>query len=640
LGKISLYNRRVDIQLQVAEKQLTFRIVVISIILTIILATANAFLALKLGMLTSASIPAAILAMGILRFFKNSSIHENNLIQTAASAGEAVAGGIVYTIPALVVIGFWQQFSYWENFFLALISGLLGVIFSIPLRRKLVHHPSFSFPEGRAIANLLKNQTQQQYFRILLWGLVVGASLDGLQNGFKVLAESWLIWLRMGHSMVLFCCGFSIAMLGAGFLVGRRMALSILIGVMLAWYFVLPYLSFNLSGPVNSIGPMLVHQKLRFVGIGALMLAGILSLLSLLRPLLHKMFLTPTHHQEQDESVEQDIPRKYLLCLLGALILGILLFFQHYLPWSLLPMTPQHFFSFLSIVTLFIVLVGALMAVVSAYFSAMVGVSASPGSSVVISAVLLAAFVVLVFCQHHAFALSGQSLLATQAVVIILTAMVTGIAAIANDNMQDLKVGQLIGTSPWQQQLMLILGVLISSLVIPAVMQILNQVYGIAGVDGLPAPTAVLLATMTQGFFQGSLPWNLIGMGGALMGLCYLILLFRPWGLSIFGIAIGIYLPLETSTPLMIGGAIAAMIEHQEQKGHFQVGAFQSAVCFACGLVAGAAVMDVFVAFILAFAPHAAGFRPHSVYTPLWTLGVLLMLLLLGLKKLPSKPSA
>lgn len=639
MGKISLYHRRVDKQLQLAEKQLTFRIVVISIILTIILATANAFLALKLGMLTSASIPAAILAMGILRFFKNSSIHENNLIQTAASAGEAVAGGIVYTIPALVVIGFWQQFSYWENFFLALISGLLGVIFSIPLRRKLVHHPSFSFPEGRAIANLLKNQTQHQYFRILLWGLVVGASLDGLQNGFQVLAESWLLWLRIGHSMVLFSCGFSIAMLGAGFLVGRRMALSILIGVMLAWYLVLPYLSLNLPGLVTSVGPMLVHQKLRFVGIGALMLAGILSLLSLLRPLLHKMFLTPAHHQEQNLRVE-DIPRKYLLCLLGALILGVLIFFQHYLPWTLLPMTEHHFFSFLSILTMFIVLVGALMAVVSAYFSAMVGVSASPGSSVVISALLLAAFVVMVFCQHHGFDLSGQSLLATQAVVIVLTAMVTGIAAIANDNMQDLKVGQLIGTSPWQQQLMLILGVLISSLVIPAVMQILNQVYGIAGVDGLPAPTAVLLATMTQGFFQGSLPWNLIAMGGALMGLCYLVLLFRPWGLSIFGIAIGIYLPLETSTPLMIGGAIAAMIEHQEQKGNFQVGAFQSAVCFACGLVAGAAVMDVFVAFILAFAPHAAGVHSHSAYTPLWTVGILLTLLFFGLKKLPSKPSA
>jgi len=207
--------------------ELTLRSVLLAIFLTLILAMSNAFLALKLGILTSASIPAAILSMGILRFFKNPSILENNAVQTAASAGEAVAGGIVYTIPALIIIEYWHQFDYWTNFFIALIGGILGVLFSIPLRRVLVHDTSLKFPEGRAIAEVLKSSNEKTGLLPIVYGGLAGAVIELAQAGFKLLASSWSHWIIVKKTLIGFGVGFSATMIGAGFLVGRDMAISI-----------------------------------------------------------------------------------------------------------------------------------------------------------------------------------------------------------------------------------------------------------------------------------------------------------------------------------------------------------------------------------------------------------------------------
>ncbi len=269
-------------------------------------------------------------------------------------------------------------------------------------------------------------------------------------------------------------------------------------------------------------------------------------------------------------------------------------------------------YQMLFLAVAFILLIGFVMATISAYFSAMVGVSASPGSSVVIASLMLAAWLILSLIKHSG--LHDEALLAAEAIVIILSSMVTGIAAISNDNIQDLKVGQLIGATPWKQQLMLMLGVVIASLVIPAVMQILFKVYGIAGhslqgdadpASTLPAPTAALLATLTDGFFQHALPWPVIFTGSMVMLVVMLMMFFIPmvraWGLSFFGIAIGMYLPMETSTPLILGGFLSWLLHYKEHRGFIRAGSVDQLICLACGLVAGSAVMDVILAFFFAW---------------------------------------
>ena len=223
--------------------ELTLRSIILAVFLTVLLALSNAYLALKLGILTSASIPAAIISMGILRFFKGATILENNAVQTAASAGEAVAGGIVYTIPALIIIQYWHHFDYWTNFLIAVSGGVLGVLFSIPLRRILVNEPALRFPEGRAIAEVLKSSALGFGVSDIFLGGAVGASLELLQQGFKLIASTVSMWFVVGKTLFGFGAGFSATMIGAGYLVGFEMACSIFLGALISWLIAIPIVS-------------------------------------------------------------------------------------------------------------------------------------------------------------------------------------------------------------------------------------------------------------------------------------------------------------------------------------------------------------------------------------------------------------
>ncbi|MDX2347213.1 MAG: oligopeptide transporter, OPT family, partial [Legionella sp.] len=477
--------------------ELTVRSVLLGIVLTLVLAMSNAYLALKLGLLTSASIPAAILSMGILRFFKNPSILENNAVQTAASAGEAIAGGIVYTIPALIIIGYWHHFDYWTNFFIAASSGVLGVLFSIPLRRMLVHDENLRFPEGRAIAEVLKSSYEKASIRPIVYGGLFGAGIELAQLGFKLLATSWSHWIIVKKTLIGFGVGFSATMIGAGFLIGRDMAISIILGAVLAWALILPGVS--LLHPeiithhnANDALTFLWESQMRYLGIGGMLFAGIWTFTKLFKPLL-KSILTSLKHFIKEHQVEeiirteQDIPMPYLI--MGTLLIAasLFLFFQIMFPLNMIGLNGTYAPTLIFIAVLYVLIIGFLFSVITAYFSGMVGVTASPGSSVVIAGILFAAWLLLLAIQFFSSApLHGNQLTAAEAITIIIGALVTGIAAISHDNIQDLKVGQLVGATPWKQQLMLLLGVIVSALIIPPVMQLLFYVYGISGV--IPRP--------------------------------------------------------------------------------------------------------------------------------------------------------
>lgn len=616
--------------------ELSVRVMVLAIILTILLATANAYLALKLGILTSASIPAAIISMGILRFFKNSTVLENNAVQTAASAGEAVAGGIVYTIPALIIIGYWNHFDYFTNFFIAVCGGILGVLFSIPLRRILVNEQALKFPEGRAIAEVLKSSAEKAGIKDIFIGGAIGALMELLQVGFKLIANSWNYWFVIKRSLFGIGAGFSATMIGAGYLVGHDMAFSIFIGAAISWLIALPIVSqffptFIDQYSAEQAANFLWNSQMRYLGIGAMLFAGVWTFLKLIKPLSKSIrislqaFVKKRNHDLLIPRTDKDIPLPYILMGVGIIAAIMFLFFQLHLPLGQVGLDHDYGPTLIFFAVLYVLFIGFIFSVITAYFSGMVGVTASPGSSVVIAGMLFAAWLLLTAINHLLpLPLTTPQIQAAEAITIVIGSVVTGIAAIANDNTQDLKVGQLVGATPWKQQVMLLLGVVISSLVIPPVMQLLFDVYGIAGVmphegmdvtQSLPAPTAALMAAITEAVFRNSLPWAMMLIGAAiilsLIVLNRLLNIKRFFNLSILGVAIGMYLPLSSSFPLFLGGMIALFVQMRMRRLYADTEESklrqQKGTLIACGLVAGSAIMDVVLAipFSIMHSPDA-----------------------------------
>jgi putative OPT family oligopeptide transporter len=633
--------------------ELTFRAVILAVILTVLLAMSNAYLALKLGILTSASIPAAIISMGILRFFKTSTILENNAVQTAASAGEAVAGGIVYTIPALIIIGYWNHFDYLTNFFIAVCGGVLGVLFSIPLRRILVNDRNLKFPEGRAIAEVLKSSVERTGIIDIVLGGLLGALIELLQTGFKLVANSWAYWFVVKRSLFGLGAGFSATMIGAGYLVGYDMAMSIFLGALISWLVAMPIVSNFYPEllnhyPAEQAASFLWNSEMRYLGIGAMLFAGIWTFLRLVKPLTRSIQISLRASISKKTNTDlmrtdRDIPFPYILMGIGGMAASLFLFFQLILPLEQVGLYNGYSPTLVFLAVLYVLFIGFIFSVITAYFSGMVGVTASPGSSVVISGMLFAAWLLLVAINHLLpLPLSPKQIQAAEAITIMIGSVVTGIAAIANDNTQDLKVGQLVGATPWKQQLMLLLGVIISSLVIPPVMQLLFNVYGIAGVmphpgmdmsQSLPAPTAALMAAITEAVFRNSLPWGMMLIGSCIIlmviFLNYFFRIKRYLHVSILGVAIGMYLPISSSFPLFVGGMIALFVQKRLNKIRInreeQETRKQKGTLIACGLVAGSAIMDVLLAipFSLAQSPNVLRLVDNTWETNSVYLGVL-----------------
>lgn len=611
--------------------EITLKGIVLAIILSLILAVSNAYLALKIGILLSASIPAAVISMGVLRLFNQSNVLENNLVQTAASAGEAVAGGIVYTIPALVIIHYWTGFDYWHNFLIALIGGVLGIMFSIPLRRVLMTDPKLTFPEGKAIAGVLQaTQYQQVGIKDVVLGAVVSAILAFLQSGVKLFAVIGDAWFKVGQTVFGFGVAFSPAMIGAGYLIGIRLATSIFIGAILSWLISIPILSHvypevaNQTIGADKIADMLWGNNTRYIGIGAMLAAGLVTLATLLKPMIVGMAfsfkaLFKKKYKHTIERTEADMPMHYVLMISIVCIIALYFLYQNLFPVQQLGLPTQAAAnSVIYGVLFYTVVMGFIFCVITAYFSGLVGVSASPGSAIIIAGLLIVALLIFAFLrQAGLIPLSLEQIKASEAITIICTAVITGMAAISNDNMQDLKVGHILGATPWKQQAMLLLGVVMASLIIAPVMQLLYNVYGIAGVMpragmdpslSLPAPPAAVMATLSNAVFQQNIPWNMLLLGVVIVAVISMFNFYlRKMGkeLSILGVAIGIYIPLASSTPLFLGGVMAWVAAKKKTDSHRDT-------MFACGLIAGAALLDVTLAipFSLLKDPNALSLAP------------------------------
>lgn len=634
----------------------TLKAIILGIILAIVLAGSNAYLGLKMGQTISASIPAAVISMAVLRLFKNSTILENNIVQTIASAGEVIAASTIFTIPALLVLQYWQTLDYWQITMVAVIGGILGVLFSVPLRRALIVEGGLTFPEGVATAEVLKagaskNENEAGGGAGLLLGGAIGASImKFLQSGFQLMSESISGWFKIGGSVFGFSNGLSLAMVGAGYIVGLKVAINLLIGALIAWGVIVPLYAyfggpeaFGLDASVSAqdFAMAIKGTKIRYIGVGTMVFGGIYAIFNLVKPIkaavlssFAAMKLARQGLAEKPIRTEYDIPMTWVIG--GTLLLSvpIMLLFNHVMGAANLPLSTLTYGLTLVFLTVAALVIGFICASIGGYMAGIVGSSANPLSGITIGAILLVSFLLLTFLGHEiTFGVASKEVLSLAAVVIFIGGVVAAAASLSCDNLQDLKSGQLVGATPWKQQLTLIVGVVAGAAVVAPILQLLFDAYGIGGVfpregmdttKSLAAPQATLMASVAQGIFENKLDWELVLMGAGIGLIMVLIdrLILAPraseYRLSALAIALGIYLPMDVTLPIIIGGVISYFArrsltrkvasESSESRDRAFNASERKSLLFSAGMIAGDAMIGIFLAI-----PFAA-YQSTSVF--------------------------
>ncbi len=591
--------------------QLTLRAVGLAIVLAMILAAANTYLGLFAGMTIASAIPAAVVSMAVLRLLGGGGILENNIVQTGASAGSSIASGVIFTIPALVILGFWQDFRYSWVLAIAGLGGLLGVLFSVPLRRALIVDQKLAFPEGQAAAEVLKaGENPSQGIRILGVGALGGAFAKlAAGSGLRLIPDTAASAGFAGKYLAFFGTNLSPALLSVGYIVGLNVGIVVLAGAMLSWNIAIPYYVANvlphqaeLAQAAAGLDPedlagFIWSKQIRYLGVGAMLVGGIWALVSLRHSLLSgvRSGLAAARASAAGQTIahtEQDLPMK-------SVLLGILLFT---LPlWALY----QAIVGSLAVslpMTIIMIITGFLFCSVSAYMAGLVGSSNNPVSGITIATILFSAVVLLV--------LMGKDSEAGPVAAIMIGAVVCCAACIAGDNLQDLKCGYIVGATPWRQQVMLGIGAASSALVMAPVLNLLAQAYGIgvpseAHPNPLLAPQATLMASVSKGLFGGQLPWDMIAVGAVIgVGIIVLDEVLKARGSSfrtpVLAVAVGIYLPLELMTPIFLGGLLAWVAERHLRRQGLEAAEIErrhrKGLLFAAGMITGEALMGIAIA--------------------------------------------
>lgn len=593
---------------------MTVRALVLGALLAAVLAGSNAYLGLKVGMTVSASIPAAVLSMAVLRLARRSGILENNLVQTAASAGESLAAGVIFTLPALILLDHWDGFPFLPVAGIALLGGLIGVGFSIPLRRVLLADRSLRFPEGVATAEVLKaGHGATGGMRNLVVGGLVGAGVKLGQGGLKVVAGSHGAGGTIGRGVFGLGIDFSPALLAVGYIVGLPVACLMAGGGLIAWCVAIPLETWFNGAPTDVVGYDAALQvwstRVRYLGVGAMVVGGAWSLLSmggaLTRGLAASLSSRSSGADEHVPMDDRDTPGRVLGIGLALVVVPLLLLYRHIIPPETLSLPVVRYATMLALVVLLAMVGGFLFSAVAGYMAGLVGSSHNPVSGVTIATILATSLLLL--------ALIGDGQPATAAAAAILVgAVVCCAAAISGDNLQDLKAGQLVGATPWRQQLMQVVGVVAGALAIGPILNLLYQAYGIGGrlprpdmdpAAALSAPQATLMQSVTLGVFQRELPWDMILIGGALAVAIIVAdqVLARSkftWRMPVLAVAIGLYLPVELTMPILLGG-IAAQIGANRKT---PAGGAPGGLLLASGLIAGEALAGIALAIPFAAA--------------------------------------
>tara|TARA_R110000868_G_C10961518_1_gene768570 strand:- start:3860 stop:5887 length:2028 start_codon:yes stop_codon:yes gene_type:complete len=642
---------------EVKIPEITIKAVLIAIVLTVLLAASNSYLGLKVGMTISTSIPAAVISMGILRMFTNHTVLENTMVQTAASCGQSAVSGIIFTVPALVLIHFWAHFNYLYTTLIAIIGGTLGILFSVPLRRVLLSDKALTFPEGVAIGNVLKVSAKGSGFglKFLIQGGLVGALVAFCQNGLHVASEGFGLWF--GKSKVLFGLGlgFTPALIAAGYIVGITAGISILFGIVVAWVIGMPILTAYFAHPAALHGSDLASwmwlHYIRYIGVGTLLVGGLWTIGSLFKPLVKgiKASYQAVHLHREGSIIrtEKDLPVNIIFWILVAMVVPLIFMLGHTVHSSTISFGTTSSIVLVSTLTVLILVLGFALAALCGYFSGLIGASSNPLSAMAVAAMLFICIAIYLVLPGDISVLhSPGAFKAIAAIAIVAVAIAASSGSISTDTSQDFKAGKMVGATPWKQQVMLIVGLVAGALVVAPILDLLFNAYGIGGVfpragmdphQMLTAPQASLMVAITQGVFGGKLPWGMLITGMVIAAVTIAIdeLIAKPRGKRMLTLAVGtgIYLPMTTSTCLVIGAFVSYAVELRHKKWKAKLGktadvqvhnSYQRGVLLASGIVAGATLMGVALAipFVIYKSSDALSIMPSSLTNVADVLGV------------------
>ena len=609
--------------------ELTLRGIIIGGLITLIFTAANVYLGLKVGLTFATSIPAAVISMAVLRRFKGHNIKENNIVQTIASAAGTLSA-IIFVLPGLVMVGYWQGFGFLQTAGVCIIGGVLGVMYSIPLRRALVTSSDLPYPEGVAAAEVLKvgdenasgtsHEENAKGLRVIVAGGITSAVM-ALLAAMKAAASEVTAYFKLGAGATTLGTSLSTALIGVGHLVGLPVGIAMLVGVVISYFILLPiFTTGDITGAtaLADVVDTTFSDDIRFIGVGTMAIAAIWTLLKIAAPIAVgiRQSLASSRARKSGSVVdvtERDIPFPYVATTIVAFMVPIAL-----LLWDFVRGTDihDHMAVLITVSVLFTLLVGLIIASVCGYMAGLIGASNSPISSIGIIAVLAASLLIAAVTRG-----TTADPLSLVAYTLFTAAIVFGIATISNDNLQDLKTGQLVGATPWKQQVALIIGVVFGSLVIPPILQVMLNGFGFQGMEGagedaLAAPQAALMSSVASGIFDSSLNWNLIFIGMAIGAVLIIIdeLLRKftdKYSLSPLAAGMGMYLPAALTIVIPIGAILGTFYDKWAAKQSHPEFAKRMGTLLATGLIVGESLFGVINAGIIA---AAGGESPLEIF--------------------------
>lgn len=614
-------------------KELTVRGIILGALITVIFTASNVYLGLKVGVTFASSIPAAVISMAVLKFFKDSSILENNMVQTQASSAGTLSS-VIFVLPGLLMMGYWQDFPFWQTMLICAAGGTLGVLFTIPLRRAMVVNSNLPYPEGVAAAEILKagnNADGDSGVKDIAYGGVLAGLVAFLTNGLRVMADGASAWIQTGKAAFQLPMGFSLALLGAGYLIGIVGGIAMLIGVILTWGVAVPYftMSEDIAADASLIDSAMTvwKTKVRYIGMGTIGIAAIWTLLILMKPMIegmvHSFRMLKGGQEASEHRIDIDLSPKTMIYILIATVALIVISLHHFIAAA--PISPELSILLVVVCTFLAVFIGFFVAAASGYMAGLVGSSSSPISGIgIISVIVISLVLVSIGNASGLFeTVDGQKFLT--ALTLFTASIVITTACISNDNLQDLKTGLLVEATPWRQQVALIIGCFVGALVIAPVLEILYHAYGFSGAlprpdmdpsQALSAPQATLMTAISQGIFTNKLEWTYILTGVGLGAVLITIDAFlkkvsnKVFSLPVIAVGIGIYLPPSINTPVIVGAFLAwIMALHIAKLGNKEVSAKAErfGTLFSAGLIVGESLMGVILAFIIAASVTTGG---------------------------------
>jgi putative OPT family oligopeptide transporter len=589
--------------------ELTLRGLALGGLITLVFTAANVYLGLKVGLTFASSIPAAVISMAILRGFKTSTIWENNIVQTVASAAGTLSS-IIFVLPGLVIVGWWTGFPFWESFGVCAVGGILGVMYSVPLRRALVTNSDLPYPEGVAAAEVLEVGAGAHAadaaaenalgLRALIVSSIASAAVQ-LGIALRLFQGSFAGYLRIGPAITGMGFNLSLALIGAGHLIGLTVGMAIFGGLFIAWGILIPVITamHPMPGAIGDVANTVRSTDVRFIGAGLIGAAGIWTLFKLIAPIASgiQSSLRASAARNRGDTLditEQDIPFNIVVLVSAACLIPIAILLYAFLAGGVLqPMIVPLILA--SIV--YIVIAGLFVAAVTGYMAGLIGSSNSPVSGMAILTVVGVSLLLLLIAKAD-----PATTPALIAYALFVTAIVLNVATISNDNLQDLKTGQIVGATPWKQQVALVVGVIFGAIIIPPVLVVLNAAYGFGG-KALAAPQAVLISTLAKGVISSNAPWNLIAIGAGIGAIVIAIdEIGRITGRYRFpplAVGLGVYLPPETTAPAVVGAVFGALYNRWVSFGPNPDAARRLGVLIACGLIVGESLWGVFYAGVI-----------------------------------------